>query len=144
MRINGLGRRIRALERARGELEPGCVCRGGGETRYHTANELLAIMKMRCPAHEFRDLGRLTWWPSSLPLRAEDVELCSCPSSPVREFLEGRRISLSDAELQGADRIWQQTYGPESDQTWMLERKCIDHLLRQYELKKRLRGGKNG
>jgi len=99
-------------------------------------------MSIRCPAHGFRDLGRLRWLPSALPLRTDDV--CRCSSSPVRDFLEGRRGPLTEAELNGAEHNWEKTYGPESNDAWLFERRCIDYLLRQYEQEKGKQGRQRG
>lgn len=144
MRIASLEKRVRVLELALPGLRNQCLCRAGDQTMYHNARELGMIMEVPCPAHGVRDLGRLRWLPSALPLRADDLNVCSCPPTPVREFLQGGRGPLTQAELQEAENSWEKEYGPGSAEAWRLERSSINDLLRQYKNVKRKGREKNG
>lgn len=65
-----------------------CNCRG--ETRFHNAPCLAAILKGAsrvCPVHGSRELGFFWWTSKQYPLRPEDNPICPCPPHPWRSFL---------------------------------------------------------
>src|ERR1035438_9022341 len=144
MRIAALEKRIRALEQwfwVTGKL---CSCRTGGQTTYHSAEELKNIIDIPCPAHGFRDLGHLRWLPSGLPLQPDDQNLCSCPPSPVRELLQGRRGPLTDVEQEEEEQRWERECGPGSDEEFRREQGRVDQLLKKYVHNKRNERRANG
>jgi hypothetical protein len=141
MRIATLEERVRALERALSAGGKPCTCRIGTRTAFHTAEELAKIMAGRCPVHRFRDLGCLRWLPKGLPLHLDDRILCSCPPCPVREFLQGRRGPLTDAEQEEWQQRWERELGPESDEDFRHKQARIEKLLVKYECEKLKRGG---
>lgn len=94
-------------------------------------------MSVRCPTHDFRDLGHLTWLPGGLPLQTDDQNVCSCPPSPVREFLQGRRGPLTEVEQEKEQGRWQQEYGQGSNEHARREQARVAQLLQKYEYLKR-------
>jgi uncharacterized Zn finger protein (UPF0148 family) len=94
-------------------------------------------MEIRCPAHGFRDLGYLRWLPSGLPLQSDDQDLCSCPLCPVREFLQGRRGPLTEAEQANVERRWEEEFGASSDEAFRREQARVEQLRQKYEYAKR-------
>jgi hypothetical protein len=136
-----LEKRVRALEQAFSAIAKQCSCRSGKQTLYHSGEELKKLMDIRCPAHGFRDLGHLRWLPSGLPLRPDDQNLCSCSPSPVRDFLQGRRGSLTELEQEKEEQRWEQDYGASSDGEFRREQTRVGHLLKKYEHAKRRAGG---
>ncbi len=90
-------KRLCALE-AVARFSAGCKCRFLQVTFFHNVADLERIVSVRCPVHIFCDLGELSWAPSSMPLRTEDRALCSCPPSPTREWLDGKRGPLTEEE----------------------------------------------
>src|SRR2546427_11720269 len=135
MNLAALEKRVRALE-ALPVTTLRCRCRAGRSTLYHTPEELKTIMDIRCPVHGFRDLGYVGWVASGLPLRPEDQHLCSCPPSPVRQFLRGRRGPLSEAEQEEEERKWMREITPESHEDFRREHIRAKRLLQQYEYNK--------
>jgi len=92
-------------------------------------------MSISCPVHEFRDLGDLLWMPPGTPLRPEDSHLCSCPSSPTRDWLEGKRGPLTLEEQEEECRTWELTAGTDVDVR--IERVRMEKILQTYFKKKR-------
>ncbi len=132
MKVAALEKRILALERACLERGKSCNCRTGGQTTYHGAKELGNLMQISCPAHGFRDLGRLRWLPSGLPLQPGDQEFCLCPPSPMREFLLGRRGPLSAVEQQEQQERWERESSPDFEAEFLREKARVESLLRKY------------
>jgi hypothetical protein len=137
MGIAALEKRVRALEQALSATGKQCSCRAGGQTTYHSAEELKNLMDIRCPAHGFRDLGYLRQLPSGLPLQPDDQNLCSCPPCRVREFLQGRRGPLTDVEQQEEEQRWERECGPGSDEEFGRKQARIEQLLQKYDYNKR-------
>lgn len=144
MGIAALEIRIRALEQFLSAIGKQCSCRTGGLTTYHNATELKKLMQIRCPVHGFRDLGRLRWLPSGLPLQPDDHNLCCCPPCPVRELLQGRRGPLTDLEHEEETQRWEREYGPSSEEEFRNEEVRVAGLRQKYEYAKRAIGGTNG
>ena len=142
--IAALEKRIRALEQAFLERREPCNCRTGGQTMYHNARELETLVQIACPAHGFRDLGQLRWMPSGLPLQPGDDEFCSCAPSPVREFLQGRRGPLDEAEQREQERTWEQGWSGEEVEHHRREGADVQRLLLRYAFQKKMRGGGGG
>ena len=108
--------RIRKLEHLRLTVDGHCNCREGDqETLYHGAADLERIIAVRCPLHGIRRLGRVSWVPSGMPLRAEDRDLCVCPACAAREWLEGRRGPLTEDEQEAECLNWAQQLTEEAD-----------------------------
>jgi len=139
MRFADFEERVRALEQALSAAGKQCVCRTGRQTSYHSAEELQAMMDIRCPAHGLRDLGDLRWLPSGLPLQPEDQALCSCPPSPVREFLQDSRWTLTEAEQAEEERRWERECSPDSDEEFRCNQVRAESLLNEYYNRKRWR-----
>lgn len=137
MGFAALEKRIRALERFFSAPGKKCNCRTGEQTTYHNAEELRKLMEIRCPAHGFRDLGRLRWLPRGLPLRPDDHNLCSCSPCPTRELLQGRRGPLTDLEHEEETQRWERGFGPGSDQAFREEQARVARLRQKYEYTKR-------
>lgn len=105
-----------------------CKCRPSSETTfYHTADDLERIMRIRCPLHIFRNLGQLSWAPSSMPLQPEDCELCSCPPSPTRDWLQGLRGPLTEQEQSVECLSWEKTISEE-----FLDKSRLEVLIDNY------------
>ena len=132
-----LEKRIRALEHLFSAIGKECSCRTGEQTTYHNAEDLKNLLEIRCPAHGFRDLGRLRWLPSGLPLQPDDFNLCSCPPCPVRELLQGRRGPLTDLEQEEETQRWEREYGPSSGDEFRNEEVRLARLRQKYEYTKR-------
>lgn len=105
---------------------------------YHNAAELACIMRCKCSAHGFRDLGELVLVGSGLPLRVDDQKFCSCPPWPVRAFLSGERGPLTQEEQQAEKQRWDKEYGPSSEQERWKEAERVNELLQIYEFTKYL------
>jgi hypothetical protein len=144
MGLTQLEKRIRALELAYLESGKECRCRSRGQTTFHSAKELNAVLDIRCPRHGFRDLGHLRWLPSGLPLQPEDQNCCSCPPCPVREFLQGRRGPLTEVEQEEEEQRWERVWGPSSDEEFRREQARVEKLLKKYEFNKRNPRRNNG
>jgi hypothetical protein len=139
MGFAALKKRIRVLEQAFSATGKQCICRTGGQTTYHSAKELKNLMDIRCPAHGFRDLGHLRWLTSGLPLQPDDQNLCSCPPCAVREFLQGRRGPLTEAEHAKEEQRWERASGAGSDEEFRREQARAEQLLQKYVYNKRNR-----
>lgn len=139
-----LEKRLRALEESFSATGKQCSCRTGGQTTYHSAEELRNVMTVRCTAHGFRDLGHLRWLSSGLPLQPEDQKFCSCPPCPVREFLRGRRGPLTEVEQEEEEQRWEREWGASSDEEFRREQARVEQLLQKYEYDKRNRRRTNG
>jgi hypothetical protein len=126
-------KRLRALEAA-SRFSAGCKCRFSDETLFHSAADLERIMSVRCPVHIFRDLGELSWAPSSMPLRTEDRPLCSCPPSPTREWLAGKRGPLTEEEQKQECLAWEQALSEDPE-----DKMRVEVLLNNYYKAKRSR-----
>lgn len=137
MGFAALEKRIRALEHLFAATGKPCSCRAGGQTTYHSAEELKTIMRVRCAAHGFRDLGHLRWLPSGLPLQTDDQNLCSCPPCPVREFLQGRRGPLTEVEQEKQEQRWEKECDANSDEEFRREQTRIEQLLQRYVYNRR-------
>jgi len=94
-------------------------------------------MNVRCAVHGFRDLGHLRWLPSGLPLQPDDQHLCACPPCPVREFLQGRRGHLTEAEQEKEEQRWERECSASSDEEFRHEQARVEQLLEKYVYKKR-------
>lgn len=105
---------------------------------YHNATELACIMRCKCCAHSFRDLGELVLVGSGLPLWADDQKFCSCPPRPVRAFLSGERGPLTQEEQQAEKQRWEMEYGPSSKGERRKEAERVKELFRIYKFKKYL------
>jgi hypothetical protein len=139
MRFTAFEKRVRALEQVVSAAGKQCVCRHGRQTAYHNAEELKAMMDIGCPVHGFRDLGDLRWQPSGLPLQSEDRILCTCPPSPVREFLQGGRGALTGIEHEEEERRWGRECSPDSDEEFRCNQVRAESLLNEYYNRKRWR-----
>ena len=117
-----------------------CRCRAGRQTRYHTSEELKRILDVRCPVQGFRHLGRLRRVGSGIPLVPEDQDLCSCPPSSVREFLQARRGPLTQVEQAAEERSWEGEFTPAAEEDFRRDQAWARQLLQKYEYSKRRRG----
>ena len=119
-------KRLRALETI-ARVTAGCKCRFSQETFFHSVADLERIMSVCCPVHIFCDLGELSWAPFSMPLRTEDRLLCSCPSSPTREWLEGNRGPLMEEEQTQECLSWERVLSEDPE-----DKKRVEDLLNKY------------
>ncbi len=71
--------------------------------------------------------------------RPEDRKHCSCPPSPVREFLQGERGALTEVEQEDEQRRWERDCAPGRDEEFRQEQARLEKLLREYEKRKRRR-----
>jgi hypothetical protein len=126
-------KRLRALE-ALIRFGAGCKCRFLHVTLFHSVADLERIMRVRCPVHAFCDLGELFWAPLSMPLRTEDRPLCSCPPSPTREWLEGKRGPLTEEEQTQECLSWEQALSEDPE-----DKMRVEALLNSYYKAKRRR-----
>ncbi len=124
-------KRLRALEAA---FSAGCKCRSSQRTFFHSVPDLERIMSLRCPVHIFCDLGELSWAPSSMPLKTEDRLLCSCPPSPTREWLDGKRGPLTEEEQTQECLTWEQALSEDPE-----DKMRVEVLLNNYYEAKRRR-----
>lgn len=131
--LHCIEKRLRALEQVlfAGTVE--CTCRVRQKTMYHDAAELARIMALSCPIHSICDLGELIWVGRSVPLRREDQQFCSCPPSPLRELLMGRRDVLSEAEQRQEEQRWMREFGSCSDMEFRKDQDRVKQILRIYE-----------
>src|ERR1700674_4333473 len=120
MNMTRINQRLRALETAT-DSRAGCRCRFPGKTFFHSVADLERILSLRCPVHIFCDLGELSWVPASMPLRTEDSPLCSCPPSPTREWLEGKRGPLTADEQTVECLSWEQALLEDPDHKMRIE-----------------------
>jgi hypothetical protein len=133
MHMRIIKKRLRALE-AVTRFSAGCKCRFLHVTFFHSAADLERIMSVRCPVHVFCDLGELSWAPFSMPLRTEDRPLCSCPPSPTREWLDGKRGPLTEGEQTQECRGWEQALSEDPE-----DKMRVEVLLNNYYKAKRRR-----
>src|SRR5689334_7871374 len=98
MSLAALEKRLRKVEITFLGVGNGCCCRWGRKTNYHIATELEKIMNVRCPIHQFRDLGDICWVPTGTPLLSQDRNLCACPPSLTRDLLAGNIGFLTPEE----------------------------------------------
>ena len=94
-------------------------------------------MAVLCPVHGSRDLGCVLYLPPSSPLRAEDRELCRCPPSAGREWREGRRGPLTEAEREQEYRSWEEQMSPEAIEGFRRDQDRASQLIQQYERRRR-------
>lgn len=127
-----LKKRLDALELTHRGV--GCHCRFRGETLFHNAADLERILAIRCPVHDFCDLGQISWVPPSMPLRMEDTALCSCPPCPTREWLEGVRGPLTWKEQRDECLSWKTTCWEQGGDAE--ERARVELLLKSYNDRK--------
>ena len=144
MGIAALERRVRALEQALLAAGKQCNCRTRGQTNYHNSEELKNLMEISCPRHNFRELGSLRLLPSGLPLQPDDRNFCSCPPCQLREFLQGQRGPLTEAEQESLERMWEEEFGAGSGQASCREQARLEALLRKYEHNRRNSRRDNG
>jgi hypothetical protein len=137
--LASIEKRLRALEQILFAGAEECNCRVGRKTIYHNAVELARIMAMSCPVHSIRHLGEVMWVGRSLPLRRDDQQFCSCPPSPLRELLLGRRGPLNEAEQREQKERWMREYGPSSNEQFRNDQDRVTQLFRVYDFKKSLR-----
>jgi hypothetical protein len=69
-----------------------------------------------------------------MPLRAEDKALCSCPSSPTRDWLDGERGPLTDEEQTQECLTWERALSEDPE-----DKKRVEALLNSYFEAKRRR-----
>ena len=131
--ILSVTKRLRVLEAAT-RVSAGCSCRFLQVTFFHSVADLEQILCIHCPVHLFRDLGELQWAPLSMPLRREDGPLCSCPPSPTREWLSGKRGPLTAEEQTLECLNWEQQLSEDHEQKMRAE-----VLLKNYDKSKRRR-----
>jgi hypothetical protein len=130
------------LEKRLRELElfflrrDGCICRAGGHTTYHTANDLERILNVACPLHRFRDLGRLSCVPTGMPLHPQDRHLCGCPPNPSRDWLTGKRGPLTQQELEEECSQWRQEFSEKARQDFCTQQKLLEEFIRIYDRRK--------
>jgi hypothetical protein len=87
---NGLEKRLSRLEQHAADRTKPRICNCRGETQFHNANCLDALLKRMprvCPLHRFRDLGFLKRVPRWFPLISEDNQWCLCPPDPWRSLI---------------------------------------------------------
>jgi len=137
--LAGIEKRLRALEQILFAGAEECNCRVGHKTMYHNAAELARIMAVSCLVHSIRDLGEVMWVGRFLPLRRDDQQFCSCPPSPLRELLLGRRGPLDEAEHREQEERWMREYGASSDEQFCRDQQRVRQLIRTYEFGKSLR-----
>lgn len=114
-----------------------CCCRANDETKFHSAADLIEIMKVSCSAHKFRDLGDLWHVVPGMPLLAEDCSLCSCPPRPTRDWLESKRGPLTEAEQREECDSWELELTVDAKEKQRVEEVQIELLLRTYFTKRR-------
>ena len=142
-RVNSRSMQMRMLKKRLSALEAitsygtGCKCRFLQVTFFHSAADLGRIMSVPCPVHVFCDLGELSWAPSSMPLRSDDMHLCSCPASPTRDWLSGKRGPLTEQEQEEECRTWEQELREDPK-----ERIGVRILLQRYKEAQRSRNEK--
>ncbi len=134
-----LEKRVKALEAiaSRTSVNKACTCRSEKKTYYHTAADLEQIMGVNCLVHGFRDLGILLWVPPGTPILPEDRPLCSCPSCPTRDWLEGKRGPLTIEEQEEECRGWEPELTADMREKLRIERAQVKELVRKYFRKKR-------
>lgn len=130
-------RRLLALEFVTARMWYGCNCKPRGESKYHTAADLQKIMDVRCPVHEFRDLGDLLWLPPGLPLALEDQHLCTCPPSTLRDLIANSRGPLSDQEHREAYQLLEYEFSQSGCESFAAEQAKMHILIERYEREKR-------
>jgi hypothetical protein len=136
MNFSTLERRLKVIEMnaSKRSTNKNCICRQGQRTIFHTAADLEKIIAIICPTHGFRDLGDLLWVASGTPLRKEDRLLCSCPTSPTRDWLEGKRGLLTPKEQEEECRSWEEE---DLSEGFRIERVRVNALLHKYLIVKR-------
>src|SRR5579863_3877235 len=139
MGLTDLEKRVKELEAnvLRTSASRGCSCRSGRQTYYHTSADLEGIMSISCPVHGSRDLGHLLWVPAGTPLLPDDRHLCSCPSCPTRDLLEGTRGLLTKEEQEAECRTWDEELTEATKGKLCIERAREDTLLQKYFRKRR-------
>jgi hypothetical protein len=135
--LAALEKRLCLVERRFLSRSTDCCCRPGEETNYHTATELERIMNVRCPIHEFRDLGDIRWVPTGTPLLPEDRDLCACPPSLTRDLLAGSIRFLTPEENGKECGKWRDEFTQKAEQDFRLEQARVAALLRKYLRNKR-------
>ena len=120
MQMRIIKKRLHALE-ALARFSTGCKCRFLQETFFHNIADLKRILDIRCPVHTFCDLGEFSWVPLGMPLRTEDQRHCSCPPSPIREWLSGKRGPLTDEEQTEECLSWEQELSEDPEDKMRLE-----------------------
>lgn len=138
MRFRKLEQRVTAMEKAGRGV---CNCRAGQATRYHTAADLAEILSIHCPVHDVRDLGCVLWLPPSSPLRSEDRDLSSCLPCAAREWREGRRGPLTEAEWEQEYRSWEEQLSVEAIERFRHDQTRAKQLLQRYERRRRKKHG---
>lgn len=132
MFIRMIEKRLHALE-DQNDASAGCKCRSLQQTFFHSHADLERLVSVCCPVHVFCDLGELSWAPISMPLRAEDQPLCSCPSSPTRDWLDGKRGALTEEEQTQECLTWDRELSEDPE-----DKKRVEDLLhRYYSLRRR-------
>jgi hypothetical protein len=131
MSLAALGKRLRKIELLL-RRSGGCCCRSGRETNYHLATELAQIMNVRCPMHNFRDLGSICWVPSGTPLLLEDRKLCLCPPSLTRDVLAGNRSFLTQQQQEDECGKWREEFTQKAEQDFRIDQARVAALVRTY------------
>ena len=137
MSLAALEKRLRKVELILLSLSNDCCCRSGRETNYHIAAELALIMNVRCPMHQFRDLGNICWVPTGTPLLPGDRILCTCPPSLTRDLLAGNLGFLRHEEQEEECGKWREEFTQKAEQDFRMEQARVAVLLRKYRRDKR-------
>jgi len=135
--LAALEKRLYLVERKFLNFYDDCCCRWGRKTNYHIAAELEQMMNVRCPIHQFRDLGDICWVPTGTPLLPQDRNLCACPPSLTRDLLAGNIGFLTPEENGKECDKWRDEFTQKAEQDFRLEQARIAALLRKYLRNKR-------
>ena len=130
--LAALEKRLCMVERRFLSRSTDCCCRPGGETNYHIATELERIMNVRCPIHQFRDLGDICWVPTGTPLLPEDRNLCACPPSLTRDLLTGNIGFLTQEDHEKECDKWREEFTQKAEQDFRIEQVRVAALVRTY------------
>jgi hypothetical protein len=132
MSLAVLEKRLRKVAITFLSVTNGCCCRRGRKTNYHIAAELEKIMNVRCPIHQFRDLGDICWVPTGSPLLPQDRNLCACPPSLTRDVLAGNRSFLTQQQQEDECGKWRDEFTQKAHQDFRIEQLRVAALVRKY------------
>jgi hypothetical protein len=137
MSLAGLDKRLCLVERKFLSFSNDCCCRWGRKTNYHISAELEQMMNVRCPIHQFLDLGDICWVPSGTPLLPQDRSLCACPPSLTRDLLAGNIGFLTPEEHEEECGKWREEFTQKAEQDFRIEQGRVAALVRKYLRNKR-------
>jgi len=137
MSLAGLDRRLCLVERKFLNFYDDCCCRWGRKTNYHIAAELEQIMNVRCPIHQFRDLGDICWVPTGTPLLPEDRNLCACPPSLTRDLLAGNIGFLTQQQQEDECGKWRDEFSQEAYRDFRIDQARVAAVVRTKNKKKK-------